>query len=722
VIYKEIPYVTFCERIALWRMTDIHFNTQIRDGMNVFLSEYVVARTSSSNHNEYVSGCALVSEFSGSSLMMSGALRINPWQTEKVADAIDRALNMSQEEQSSRLEQDAVAANHGSRSVFLKKVLSDVQEAAKGLKGNDDIVAVGNEGLGVGVTRYNMKLGFKPLDFDKISADYKASTKRVILLDSRGTLMPLSNFAITNKKFRPRSGSPQIISVGSFIPRMNTGILNTKETTLPLGLAEKLEILCSDPANTVVIAGGATRTEIFKQFGRIKKLSFAAEHGFYINWYNTRSLLGGHDPSGNTGWELLGGHRLGTRPAPGTPSCILHIKNQSNRGVWMRCLRANGGFHGFDIPSFTHTLDFYTHADVFCIAFMWYTKGDDFAWNPIDTCFVESNCTVTISAGGKIKSTAPPPPDKTVTLDAIRPVVASLKEYVSQEWKTIAKAIMQKYNERTSGTYLEMKDTSILWRFRDTDPEFGTIQAKELFAQLEKSLRNFPVEVLAGKDYVEVRPEGVNKGSLAQFVLSAVGGDADFVLAVGDDTADETMFSALETETPKHVYTCTVGKKPSGAKAYLDDHTEVGELIQCLVDASKEIAEGKKLEASLNKEIDVPVPPERRHPPRPVWKPQELPYDIMLARRGSIDTSTDEAGDVDEELKRRTNSRTGGGRAASPRTPDTRRTSVNSTETAATVTVSRQGYSASTLSIAFGVLVMAILFSRRKVMEWLASK
>ena len=85
----------------------------------------------------------------------------------------------------------------------------------------------------------------------------------------------------------------------------------------------------------------------------------------------------------------------------------------------MRCLRANGGFHGFDIPSFTHTLDFYTHADVFCIAFMWYTKGDDFAWNPIDTCFVESDCTVTISASGKIKSTAPPPPDKTITLDTI---------------------------------------------------------------------------------------------------------------------------------------------------------------------------------------------------------------------------------------------------------------------------------------------------------------
>jgi trehalose-6-phosphatase len=92
---------------------------------------------------------------------------------------------------------------------------------------------------------------------------------------------------------------------------MNTTQTSTAETVLPFGLASQLEILCSDPCNTVVIAGGATRTEIFKQFGKIKKLSFAAEHGFFMNWWNTRTYIGGHDPHGNTGWELLGGHKTG---------------------------------------------------------------------------------------------------------------------------------------------------------------------------------------------------------------------------------------------------------------------------------------------------------------------------------------------------------------------------------------------------------------------------
>ena len=88
---------------------------------------------------------------------------------------------------------------------------------------------------------------------------------------------------------------------------------------MPLGLNSYLETICNDPLNTVVIAGGlyliiylysfellfnlfcaigTTRTEIYKQFGKIKKLSFAAEHGFYINWWKSRVLIGGHDPVG----------------------------------------------------------------------------------------------------------------------------------------------------------------------------------------------------------------------------------------------------------------------------------------------------------------------------------------------------------------------------------------------------------------------------------------
>jgi trehalose 6-phosphate synthase/phosphatase len=39
---------------------------------------------------------------------------------------------------------------------------------------------------------------------------------------------------------------------------------------------------------------------------------------------------------------------------------------------------------------------------------------------------------------------------------------------------------MTTYHERTNGTYIEVKGSSLVWHYRDADPEFGALQAKEL--------------------------------------------------------------------------------------------------------------------------------------------------------------------------------------------------------------------------------------------------
>lgn len=71
------------------------------------------------------------------------------------------------------------------------------------------------------------------------------------------------------------------------------------------------------------------------------------------------------------------------------------------------------------------------------------------------------------------------------------------------------------------------------------------------------------------------------------------GKQADFVLCVGDDRSDEDMFeiitNAVSTRLLSYnteVFACTVGQKPSKAKYYLDDSSEVVTMLDSLADAS----------------------------------------------------------------------------------------------------------------------------------------
>lgn len=61
--------------------------------------------------------------------------------------------------------------------------------------------------------------------------------------------------------------------------------------------------------------------------------------------------------------------------------------------------------------------------------------------------------------------------------------------------------------------------------------------------------QGWPLNIIQGKDYIEVRPEGVGKGKVVGHLLNKMrvdGNPADFVLCIGDDVADELMFDQLK--------------------------------------------------------------------------------------------------------------------------------------------------------------------------------
>lgn len=163
-------------------------------------------------------------------------------------------------------------------------------------------------------------------------------------------------------------------------------------------------------------------------------------------------------------------------------------------------------------------------------------------------------------------------------------------------WMQIAEPVMKLYTEATDGSSIEKKESALVWQYRDADQGFGYTQAKEMLDHLESVLANEPVAVKSGQLIVEVKPQGVTKGLVAEKIFTSMyenGKQADFVLCVGDDRSDEDMFEIISNTMSSNilsantsVFACTVGQKPSKAKYYLDDTTEVINMLDSLADAS----------------------------------------------------------------------------------------------------------------------------------------
>lgn len=79
-------------------------------------------------------------------------------------------------------------------------------------------------------------------------------------------------------------------------------------------------------------------------------------------------------------------------------------------------------------------------------------------------------------------------------------------------WKGIVQRIMQNYAVRIGGVKVEVKESSMLWDYKDVDNEIVKVQEIELASHLATVLTHVQnLEVIRGKNTVEVKAAGVNK-------------------------------------------------------------------------------------------------------------------------------------------------------------------------------------------------------------------
>jgi trehalose 6-phosphate synthase/phosphatase len=146
-------------------------------------------------------------------------------------------------------------------------------------------------------------------------------------------------------------------------------------------------------------------------------------------------------------------------------------------------------------------------------------------------------------------------------------------------WKQQVRSVLERYEDRCSGSFMEEKTHSLVWHYRNADPGISLLRSQELKHELRELVtHDSRLQVMEGHKVIEVKRAGYDKGTVASCLLGS--GVFDFVLAIGDDKTDEDLFRALGAQA----LTIKIGLMPSLAKYNLADQQEVAGFMKHLLD------------------------------------------------------------------------------------------------------------------------------------------
>ncbi|MBL3655983.1 bifunctional alpha,alpha-trehalose-phosphate synthase (UDP-forming)/trehalose-phosphatase [Fulvivirga sediminis] len=151
---------------------------------------------------------------------------------------------------------------------------------------------------------------------------------------------------------------------------------------------------------------------------------------------------------------------------------------------------------------------------------------------------------------------------------------------LDDSWKDAIRPILEMYTDKTPRSFIEEKDYSLVWHYRQVETGLGELRAREIISHLKYLSSNMNLEVLEGNKVVEIKNLEINKGK-ATSRWADTKNKNNFVFAVGDDWTDEDTFKAM----PKHACTIKVGDLRSAAKYSVKDHFAVRELLSLMANS-----------------------------------------------------------------------------------------------------------------------------------------
>ena len=154
----------------------------------------------------------------------------------------------------------------------------------------------------------------------------------------------------------------------------------------------------------------------------------------------------------------------------------------------------------------------------------------------------------------------------------------AVTEALKNDWMETVKPILEKFVDRTAGTFIEEKNYSLAWHYRNADPDLGEKRASELSTVLKELSANNELGVLDGNKVLEIKDSTIHKGKAA--TKHIFDKNYDFKFAIGDDWTDEYMFQDL----PEDTYSIKVGLQKTAARFYVDDTDRVRDLLKRFAD------------------------------------------------------------------------------------------------------------------------------------------
>ncbi|XP_078444377.1 alpha,alpha-trehalose-phosphate synthase [UDP-forming] 6-like isoform X2 [Wolffia australiana] len=266
----------FFERMAYYAAAECCLVTAVRDGMNLTPYEYVIARQGSARLDkldEALHGgggkksALVVSEFVGCSPSLSGAIRVNPWNVEAVAEAVAAALEMAAAEKQLRHEKHFRYVSTHDVGYWARSFLQDLGRTCAG-HGRRRCWGIG---FGLGFRVVALDPNFRKLSMERMVGAYRRTRVRAILVDYDGTMMPQASL----------DKSPSGRSMGI------------------------LGALCGDEGNAVLVVSGRGRAAVEGWFAGCEGLGLAAEHGCFWRRGGGGEAWGGLVPAGDCGWMQI---------------------------------------------------------------------------------------------------------------------------------------------------------------------------------------------------------------------------------------------------------------------------------------------------------------------------------------------------------------------------------------------------------------------------------
>lgn len=128
------------------------------------------------------------------------------------------------------------------------------------------------------------------------------------------------------------------------------------------------------------------------------------------------------------------------------------------------------------------------------------------------------------------------------------------------KWDIEITNIMKYTVKKTPHSKLEIKETALVFHYRDVDVWLAELRVTQLINALLNPCSRKNLQIMKGNKIVEVKPSEYNKGTEALRIMNQ--SDYDFIMAIGDDTTDEEMFMVL----PDDAITIKVGKTSNVAR------------------------------------------------------------------------------------------------------------------------------------------------------------